>query len=371
MIFFATDQKGRRDEDGQKNMILQFLWDNFSRGDGVARLLILCVTILFQPVCEVFLMATKIITDWAAIQEILAGMRATPDKSNFKVIICSPFVEVELYGNMVALPRASRSYCSEQATDEVNSSGNDFDGEWLSMLGLDDDEEEAPPRYTPEQGRMLRASANEKHLRRLINRNFSPATAQFVTLTTRQRCDDFTVFRKWCSTFKRKLRRNVPGIKFVGVPGVHEDGAFHLHLLTDRTLPLNKAESEPYIRSGVIRSAKGSWQAMWCWGGVHSKPVDGGGNLGASISRYLKENASQLPASYAHTFYRSDNLAPYQEIRDTTGIEYVYKNIVADGLSPIYGYYCDAVDYIREFYHIEYCVDPEAALYYGRLPTAA
>lgn len=260
-------------------------------------------------------MGFEIINNLEAYREMLNCFRTTVNGSNFKVIHAGATVELEVYGNMISLPGERK-----HRKNKICSSDLDVIEEANYQASR--------PRYTPERGRRQRANINTKDLRRKINHNFSSATSQFITLTLKEQSHNLALFKKICQSLLRKLRRNVPGVKYIGAPGMGENGNYHLHLLVDRKLPVLPEEARPYIESGIIRSKKGAWRSMWSAGYVHVDPIDDDGNLGAFIASYLIKNANQLNVKNAHTFYRSDNLEPYIEMRDINGIEYFQHHVM-------------------------------------------
>lgn len=301
-------------------------------------------------------METQTTTSISNYREALAYMQLTKTKSNFKVFVAGNTIELDVYGNLVGLPGKSCEYHRPSSKSALLVTDNSDD--IVPKCECDDNGCATEPdfSYDPERGRIQRNSNTMKKIRRLVNHNFIPERSQFVTFTLKAQCSDFDSFKLMCQQLIRKIRRNVPGVKYIGFPGLTEKGGYHLHMLVDRELPITKEEAERYIIAGAIRSRKGAWLSMWPHGHVDVAAVDGGGNLGASIAQYYRKNVDELHMRNDHTFYRSDNLQPCMELRGDDGLQYIRSKIIKPDISPTYSYCCDGLKFINWKYHFEFLV---------------
>jgi hypothetical protein len=60
-----------------------------------------------------------------------------------------------------------------------------------------------------------------------------------LTLTTRANVTDYTESRTHLSAFLARMRREFPGVQYVGAPERQKRGAWHWHLLCGQYLPAN------------------------------------------------------------------------------------------------------------------------------------
>lgn len=198
-------------------------------------------------------------------------------------------------------------------------------------------------------------------MKMLINANFDPRIAAFVTVTFENPESDFEVAKIEFQKLFRRLNKNVKGVKYLAVPEQHENGGWHVHLLLDRELPLTTDAAAKFVKAGTIKGKGGSWQRLWKLGQVHQKTLDGGGNMGASLAVYLQKNSDNITLAGHHGIWRSDNL---QQPRELTGQDAVDRaRQLADSTEhPIYSFTIQDIDYIGTLDVFEFCHDPQAAL---------
>ena len=312
-------------------------------------------------------------------QQKAAYAFANDHRSNVKAFIAGPYVVLKFYGKSVPLPGVSSAVtsmhvasshqetsCESETEDRMPSSSN----ERSFSTGIH--ASSTFPR-TPEENRRRNVKRRQAELQLLIHQNFSPCAAVFATITFWQCQLDISVVIRECQKLFKRLRRHVPDVKYIAVPERHENGGWHVHLLLDRELPLTKAVAQPYLDSGSIQSASGSWEKLWKLGIVHQKRLDRGGNLGASIAAYVTKNGTDEELAGHHTIWKSDNLEPPAEIIGRDAVALLHSFAISD-LVPNYGYHCENCGFVETMDVFEFCLDPAAAMVnkaWRRLNSAA
>ena len=300
-------------------------------------------------------------------QQKAAYAFANDRRSNVKAFIAGPYVVIKVFGKSVPLPGVSSSASSMHVTashQETSCESGTEESlcaspkERSSFAGAH--ASSTIPR-TPEENRRRNVKRKQADLQLLIHQNFLPCSAVFATITFRQQQRDIGVVIRECQKLFQRLRRHVPAVKYIAVPERHENGCLHVHLLLDRELPLSKVVAQPYLDSGSIQSASGSWEKLWKLGNIHQKRLDQGGNLGASISVYVTKNATAEDLAGRHTIWRSDNLEPPTEIIGQDAVNLLHSFVSSD-LSPSYGYHCEHCGFIETMDVFEFCSDPAAAM---------
>ena len=300
-------------------------------------------------------------------QQKAAYAFATAHRSNVKAILAGPYAVVKVFGRSVPLPGVSTTASALYAATRHQEPSCSSDTEELSASSTKKRASSAGvhassslPR-TPEENRRRNMKRKQADLQLLIHQNFSPSTAVFATVTFQQQQRDIRVVIRECQKLFQRLRRHVPDVKFIAVPERHEKGGWHVHLLLDRELPLTRGVAQPYLDSGSVRSASGSWEKLWKLGLVHQKRLDQGGNLGASIAKYITKNAGDPDLAGHHTAWKSDNLEPPTEICGQDAVDLLHSFVSSD-LAPSYGYHCESCGFIETMDVFEFCLDPAAAM---------
>jgi hypothetical protein len=300
-------------------------------------------------------------------QQKAAYAFANDRRSNVKAFIAGPYVVIKVFGKSVPLPGVSSSASSMHVTashqetsceSETEESLCSSPKERSSSVGTQ--ASSTIPR-TPEENRRRNVKRKQADLQLLIHQNFSPCTAVFATVTFQQRQLDISVVIRECQKLFKRLRRHVPNVRYIAVPERHMNGGWHVHLLLDRELPLTKVVAQPYLDSGSIQSASGSWEKLWKLGIVHQKRLDQGGNLGASIATYVTKNATDEELAGHHTVWKSDNLEPPTEIIGQDAVE-LLQSFAFDDLAPSYGYHCENCGFVETMDVFEFCLNPTAAM---------
>ena len=294
---------------------------------------------------------------------------ATANKANVKVTQAGPYTEVKLFGSLVFLP----GHCATASSSSPSTSPPDScffapttaaaaapARDRRSMDSRQSQAQSAKTR-TPEQNHRRHLKKSQKKLKLELNANFDPRTAMFVTLTFRVCQHDFNAAKKqWQSLFKR-LKKNVQDVRYIAVPEKHQDGSWHLHLVLDRCLPLYKSGMDSYKQLGVIKGAGGSWEQLWKLGQVHQKKLDGGGNLGASLAKYLLKSAGIPELQNHHGYWRSDNLEQPLVLTGQAAVDKA-RELQAINAAPIHCYSLNGIAYIGSLDVYEFCTDPKLAM---------
>ena len=301
----------------------------------------------------------------ASFRQQAKWAQVTDSKSNVKIIEAGPYCEVKFFGRPVLLPtnrptaiESSNSVGSPDNADRseaASASSNGRPGQQNRRSGSD-----SLPR-TPEQNHYRHVKRSQSRLKILINTNFDPRTAVFVTLSFREKQFRVADVKRLWGKMAKRLRKNVDGVKYLALPEMHEDGSWHIHVVLDRQLPLNTQTMAPYVAAGVIKGKGGTWESLWKLGQVHCKKLDAGGNLGASIAAYLLKNARVPELSRCHGVWRSDNLASPVELTGLAALSRL-RELESSSLWPINGYFCNEIRYIGSMAVYEFCTDPVAAL---------
>ncbi len=300
-------------------------------------------------------------------QQKAAYAFANERRSNVKAFIAGPYAVVKVFGKSVSLPGVSPTASALYAATRHQEPSCSSDTEELSAsstkkraASVGAHASSSLPR-THEENRRRHVKRKQAELQLLIHQNFLPGESVFVTLTFRECQPEIGVVIHECQNLFKRVKSHVPDVKFIAIPERHENGSWHVHLILDRELPRTKTVAKAYIDSGVIRSAFGSWEKLWKLGLVHQKRLDQGGNLGASIAKYITKNAGDPDLAGHHTAWRSDNLEPPTEIIGQDAVDLMHSFVSSD-LAPSYGYHCESCGFIETMDVFEFCLDPAAAM---------
>ena len=303
----------------------------------------------------------------ASFRQQAKWAHVTDTKSTVKIIEAGPYCEVKFYGRPVLLPtnrptaiESSNSVGSPDNADRseaASASSNGRTGQQNRRSGSD-----SSPR-TPEQNHYRHVKRSQARLKLLVNANFDPRTAVFVTLSFKVKQFRLADVKRLWGKLAKRLRKNVDGVKYLALPEMHEDGSWHIHVVLDRQLPLNPQAMAPYVAAGKIKGKGGTWESLWKLGQVHCKKLDAGGNLGASIAAYLLKNAHVPDLARCHGVWRSDNLAPPVELTGQAALARL-RELESSALWPVHSYSVSDIDFIGSLSVYEFCTDPKAALLY-------
>ena len=301
----------------------------------------------------------------ASFRQQAKWAHVTETKSTVKIIEAGPYCEVKFYGRPVLLPtnrpaaivsgNSVDSPGNADRSEAASVSSNGRSGQKNRRSGSD-----FSPR-TPEQNHYRHVKRSQARLKLLVNTNFDPRTAVFVTLSFREKQFRVADVKRLWGKLAKRLRKNVDGVKYLALPEMHEDGSWHIHVVLDRQLPLNTQTMAPYVTAGVIKGKGGTWESLWKLGQVHCKKLDAGGNLGASIAAYLLKNAHVPDLARCHGVWRSDNLAPPVELTGQAALARL-RELESSSLWPVHSYSVSDVDYIGSLSVYEFCTDPKAVL---------
>lgn len=290
-------------------------------------------------------------TEWQqSFQQKARWVQATADTGNVKIIVAGPYSRISIFGRPVKLPGRALGHLAIPAPHE--SSGRRPAAN--KSVGV-------KPRSAQENRRrnLKRQGATIMHL---INQNFDPRKAQFVTLTTKNNAMLFSEIKAECQKLFKRLRKTVRGIKYLAVPERGDNEGWHVHLIIDRELPLTKQVAAAFKKNGVVRSSKACWEVQWRIGFVHQKKIDGGGNLGASIAKYMSKNAVNPDLVGHHSVWRSDNLEVPTELTGQAAVRFV-QQLAKSNDTPINAYSCSGIDFIDTLDVFDFCHDRKAALF--------
>ncbi|MEL7632896.1 hypothetical protein [Sporomusa sphaeroides] len=137
---------------------------------------------------------------------------------------------------------------------------------------------------------------------------------------------------------------------------------YHLHMVTDRKLPLTHFEAKEYIERGIIKSRAGALNALWPHGDIHQKALNGGGHLGAGLSNYLTKTANISEMKFKHSINKSSNLTPYITMRCDDALAFIEQFVTAQRLEEFYSYTCKGLERIDYMHHYEFSLDPKRML---------
>ena len=156
---------------------------------------------------------------------------------------------------------------------------------------------------TDEQKRQNRrkvAMRNRKHLRRIINANFSPRRSKFVTLTFEENITEIKEANKRFVSFRKRLARylEVP-LEYIAVPEFQKRGAVHYHMLMNC----------PYIPHEVLAR-------LWGHGFVKINCIDSVDNLGAYVTKYMTKDNDEERLAGRKSYFASYNLKKPDETTD-------------------------------------------------------
>lgn len=272
------------------------------------------------------------------------------------------YFEIDILGRNVPLPGVRKQIREKSARNNSECFlDNDTDNDLvLQDLDIVQTKETFPNQQ--EKLQRYRSKLKRRELRLLINQNFNPVAAQLVTATFDD-CDiEYTVAIEHFKRFRQELQRKVKDIHYLSVVEPGEKRGYHLHMVTDRKLPQTPFEAKDYIANGVIKSRAGALTSLWPHGDIHQKTLDGGGNLGASLSRYLTKKAHCSEMKFRHSINKSSNLAPYVTMRGDDALGFIERFVTAKGISEFYSYTCENLEHIDYMHHYEFSLDPEKML---------
>ncbi|MEG6586842.1 rolling circle replication-associated protein [Dendrosporobacter sp. 1207_IL3150] len=250
--------------------------------------------------------------------------------SNFKVVVAGPYIEVQVYERNIlhtGKPRRSVGRQDKCASDDPIERNSNM--------------------------KAYRARRKARKLGRIINENFTDGDT-FITLTfqtVKEIDESLKAFRR----FLQELQRKVPGVKYIAVVEPHQRSGYHLHAIINRQLPKDPEEAAPFIKEGVIKSKKGCLSALWPHGFIHVKILDTEyGNLGHNLANYITKATDDPRMHEKHKVYRSDNLKAYTTMCDCDGISFLQREVVDKGLTEIYSYTQDKVDYVGSYHYFAF-----------------
>ena len=288
-------------------------------------------------------------------------------RANVKVFLAGDYVVVKFYGKSVCLPASAVAAASlpvetSSRTTDTKSGRSEHTAK-QACFPVPQASSYTTPKRTAAENRRRHVKRKQRDLQLLIQQNFSPDSAVFVTLTFCKSTQDLLHVSRECQKLFARLRRHVQGVKYIAVPERDDRGNWHVHLILDRELPLAKSLVKPFLDCGSIRTKSGCWEKLWTLGIVHQKKLDQGGNLGASIAAYVMKNATDQELAGHHTVWKSDNLQPWTELFGQDAVD-VIRSIVREGLTPSYGYYCVNCGFVESMHVFEFCLNPQAAKLY-------
>jgi hypothetical protein len=284
--------------------------------------------------------------------------------SNIVVRIAGDYREIDVLGRNVPLPGVVKQMKSRNSKTVIDQS---FDDDELLISGQTciDTTPRSSSSANSEMLQRHRTKVKIRELRLLLNQNFDPNQAQLVTATFNDRNIEFQDAANCFQKFRKELQRKAPGTKYLSVIEPDERAGFHLHMVIDKKLPLTPFEANEYIKDGTIKSRAGALTALWTHGNIHQKPLNGGGNLGATLGRYLSKKAKSPEMRFKYSINKSSNLTPYSTLRGIDALEFIQQGIIETNLNEIYSYTCTGLEHIDYLHHYEFCLNPERVLLYG------
>ena len=286
--------------------------------------------------------------------------------SNVAVRWAGAYFEIDIFGRNIPLPGMGRKANTRKVdlTDEQL-----MDGEQELLFYDLETNLRQPQKSTAEQLEYLhrhRIKMKRRELRLWINQNFDPASAQLVTADFSDCFIEYATAAEHFRRFRHELQRKVPNIHFLSVMETGNTNKYHLHMVTDRKLPLTPFEAKEYIKNGIIKSRAGALNVLWPHGDIHQKALDGGGHLGAGLGNYLTKTAISSEMKFKHSINKSSNLTPYVTMRGDDALEFIERFVTAQNLEEFYSYTCEDLEHIDYMHHYEFSLDPEKMLLYPK-----
>lgn len=288
-------------------------------------------------------------------------IRVNPFGSNVILRWGGNYFEIDVLGRNVPLPGAEKNAQAKSQVYPEETLVDDSDLIFHNLADADIRPEKLPAAQT-EQLRRHRAKLKRRELRLLINQNFDPASAQLVTATFNDSAIEYNAAAAHFRLFRHELQRKVKDVRYLSVIEPGKQRGYHLHMVTDRKLPLTLFEAKEYIDKGVIKTRAGALTALWPHGDIHQKDLDGGGNLGACLGRYLSKKAHSPEMNCKHSINKSSNLTPYTTMRGTDALEFIQQFVIRDSLTEFYSYTCTDLEHIDYLHHYEFSLNPDKML---------
>lgn len=289
-------------------------------------------------------------------------INVNPFGSNVVVRWAGAYFEIDIFGRNIPLPGMRR----KGNTRKVELTEEQLLGGEKELLFYDSETNfRQPPKSTAEQLEYLhrhRIKMKKRELRLWINQNFDPASAQLVTADFSDCFIEYATAAEHFRRFRHELQRKVPNIRFLSVVETGNINKYHLHMITDRKLPLTPFEAKEYIKNGIIKSRAGTLNVLWPHGDIHQKALDGGGHLGASLSNYLTKTAISSEMKFKHSINKSNNLTPYVTMRGDDALAFIERFVTAQNLEEFYSYTCEDLEHIDHMHHYEFSLDPAKML---------
>lgn len=285
--------------------------------------------------------------------------------SNIAIRWAGVYFEIDIFGRNVPLPGVSRKNNTKKV---VLTDGQLLDGAQEPFYDLETNLRQ-PPKSTADQLEYLhrhRIKMKKRELRLWINQNFDPASAQLVTADFSDCFIEYTTAAEHFRRFRHELQRKVPDIRFLSVIETGNTNKYHLHMVTDRKLPITPFEAKEYVKNGIIKSRAGALNVLWPHGDIHQKALNGGGHLGAGLSNYLTKTAISSEMKFKHTINKSRNLTPYVTMRGDNALAFIERVVVSEKLEEFYSYTCEGLEHIDYMHHYEFSLDPEKMLLYPK-----
>ena len=293
-------------------------------------------------------------------------INVNPFGSNVAVRWGGVYFEIDIFGRNIPLPGVGRkNNIKKVALTEEQL----LDGEHEPLFYDLETNLRQPLKSTTEQLEYLhrhRIKMKKRELRLWINQNFDPASAQLVTADFSDCFIEYAIAADHFRRFRHELQRKVPNIRFLSVIETGNTNNYHLHMVTDRKLPLTYFEAKEYIERGIIKSRAGALNVLWPHGDIHQKALDGGGHLGAGLSNYLTKTANSSEMKFKHTINKSRNLTSYVTMRGDDALEFIEQVVISKKLEEFYSYTCEDLEHIDYMHHYEFSLDPEKMLLYSK-----
>ncbi|EIW17361.1 MULTISPECIES: rolling circle replication-associated protein [Pelosinus] len=278
--------------------------------------------------------------------------------SNLFVRVAGSYVEIDITGRSILLP-GSKKILKPRATiiDTLLAEDNLFDDHEINTAVLRQNSSDViKQRY--------RTKVNTRAIRLLVNQNFNPNTAHMLTVTFRENLD-YTTAEKHFKRLLKELQRKYIDMKFLSVIEPHDKGDYHMHVVINQRIPENIFEAKRLMDTGIIKSLKSALDILWPHGRFHQKPLNGGGNLGASLGYYLTKRVKNQDLEFKHSYRKSSNLERFQTLRGNDALQLIKEKLVEADIKEFYSYTCMNLDFIESLRHYEFCLDPTQALLYG------
>ena len=293
-------------------------------------------------------------------------INVNPFGSNVAVRWGGVYFEIDIFGRNVPLPGVRSKNNTKKV---VLTDGQLLDGVQEPLFYDLETNLRQPPKSTAEQLEYLhrhRIKMKKRELRLWINQNFDPASAQLVTADFNDCFIEYVATAEYFQRFRHELQRKVPNIRFLSVVETGNTNKYHLHMVTDRKLPLTPFEAKEYIKNGIIKSRAGALNVLWPHGDIHQKALDGGGHLGAGLGNYLTKTAISSEMKYKHSINKNNNLTPYVTMRGENALEFIKRFVTAQSLEEFYSYTCEDLEHIDYMHHYEFSLDPKRMLLFPK-----